>query len=97
LSEAELIDMYNRGIALKDSLGNPMHGHHYKQQYHRELGAFMVEIPAPAHFISNPIQHPLGTSGGLSKAQRNDWKKLKPKFNSERARTELLKRGLSLE
>lgn len=89
--------MYNRGITLKDSLGNPMHGHHYKQQYHREPGAFMVEIPDPLHCISNPVQHPLGTKGGLTAEQRNDWKKLNPKFNSERARTELLRRGLPLE
>ncbi len=94
LSEAELRGML-KGRNPVDIQGVRLDGHHYMQRYHREPGAFMVEIPDLAHCISNPIQHPLGTSGGLTASERLDWKKLRPKFNAERARTELLRRGLS--
>ena len=95
LSEADLQRMAKTGAAPRDIVGNPLEGHHHQQRYHREPGAFMVEIPDPKHCISNPIQHPLGTSSGLTAEQRADWNKLRAAFNKERARTELLRRATS--
>ncbi len=91
LSEAELKGML-KGRNPVDTSGVRLDGHHFQQQYHREPGAFMVEIPDPNHCISNPIQHPLGRSGGLTAEQRADWNRLRAAFNKERAKTELLRR-----
>jgi hypothetical protein len=93
LSERDLQRMVMDGVNPKDVKGIRLDGHHHGQQYHREKGAFMVEIPDPKHCISNPVQHPLGTSGGLTVEQRADWKKLRVAFNKEHARAELLRRG----
>jgi len=92
LSEGELGRMVRKGINPKDASGIRLDGHHYQQQYHREPGAFIVEIPDPQHCISNRVQHPLGTSGGLTAIEREDWNKLRIAFNKERAKTELLRR-----
>ena len=92
LSERDLTRMVREGVNLKDLTGVRLDGHHYKQQYHREPGAFIIEIPDPAHSISNKVQHPLGTSGGLTREQRADWNSVRKSMNKERARTELLKR-----
>ena len=97
VSEADLRDIAKSGKNFKDSHGVRLDGHHYKQQYHREDGAFIVEIPKTQHCISNRIQHPLGNSGGLTREQRTDWDKLRNAFNKERAKTELLRRGLDLD
>ena len=53
-------------------------------------------MPKSNHRGANPIQHPNGNvkGGGLTQEQRNDWKKLRVAFNKERARSELIKRGL---
>jgi len=92
LSEAELRIMVARGKSPKDLFGNILEGHHYNQRYHRNPGAFIVEIPELNHSISNSIQHPLGRTGGLSSAERADWNRLRNKYWKERARTEILRR-----
>ncbi len=94
MSADDLIRMSKTGVAPRDINGLPIEGHHHLQRYHREPGAFVVEIPEPNHCISNSIQHPLGNSGGLSAAERADWTKLRRAFYKERAKTELLKRGV---
>jgi hypothetical protein len=94
LDEGTLLDMMRKGVSPKDTYGTRLDGHHHKQQYHRDPGAFIVEIPSKNHTITNPNQHPLGTSGGLTADQRTDWNKLRKAFNKERARTELIRRGL---
>lgn len=96
LSEAELRAMKSRGLAAKDFKGEILEGHHHLQQYHREPGAFVVEIPEPLHCTSNTNQHPLGNKGGLgvNTAERQDWNKLRNEYWKERAKTELLKRGI---
>jgi hypothetical protein len=79
-----------------DINGIPLRGHHYNQQYHREPGAFIVEIPESTHCLSNKIQHPYGNQKGvgLTPAQRADWNKARNAFNKERAKNELIRRGL---
>ena len=73
-----------------------MQGHHHLQKLHREPGAFIVEIPSKDHKISNPIQHPHGNKKGmgLSKEERSDWNRTREAFHKERAKQELIKRGL---
>jgi len=93
LSERDLKRMLEDGVNPKSMEGVRLDGHHYNQQYHREPNAFIVEIPEPNHCISNPIQHPLGNSGGLTDPQRADWNRLRKAFNKERAKTEILRRG----
>jgi hypothetical protein len=80
MSETDLRKMRATGSNAFDISGIRLDGHHHQQQYHREPGAFMVEIPHTQHCISNPNQHPLGTSGGLTAEQRADWKKLRKAF-----------------
>jgi hypothetical protein len=94
LSEEYLWKMYRKGVNPVDIHGVRLDGHHIGQKYHREPGAFIVEIPEPAHCISNSIQHPLGTTGGLSVVERADWKKLRMALDKERAKSELMNRGL---
>jgi hypothetical protein len=94
LSELQIKEMKLTGKVPSDIFGNKLHGHHYKQQFHREPGAFVVEIPDPKHCISNPIQHPLGTSGGLKPHERADWNKIRVALNKERAQAELIRRGI---
>lgn len=79
--------MYN------DKNGMFLVGHHHKQQYHRENGAFIVETLRKNH--SKISQHPYGNEAGkgLTKAERSDWDKVKKKFNKERAKEEFLRRG----
>ena len=104
LSETELRTMQKFGNNAIDIDGKPLVGHHNKQQFHREPGAFIVEMPGGSkeaggkHSIGNRIQHPHGNKKGmgLTKDQRNkDWNPLNKKVNSERARTELLRRGIN--
>lgn len=94
LSETELRTMLKRGKNPTDTKGIRLDGHHFQQQYHREPGAFIVEIPDPNHCISNLVQHPLGRTGGLTSVERADWDVLRVRFNKERAKTELLSRGV---
>jgi hypothetical protein len=96
MSELDLRIMYKKGLSPYDNNKFRLDGHHHKQQYHREKGAFIVEIPDPKHDITNKNQHPYGNikGGGLTDEQRADWKNLRIKFNKERAKQELIKRGL---
>jgi hypothetical protein len=96
LSEKQLRQMYRKGINPTDSRNIRLDGHHYKQRYHRDEGAFIVEIPENTHRIANKIQHPLGNveGGGLTSPQRTDWNKIRKKFNKERAKAEMKKRGV---
>jgi hypothetical protein len=94
LDKRTLQRMIQDGVNPKDISGKRLDGHHFNQLYHRDPGAFVVEIPEPSHCISNFIQHPFGTSGGLSKVERQDWNNLRKLFNKERAKTELLRRNL---
>ena len=50
--------MYN------DKNGMFLVGHHHKQQYHRENGAFIVETLRKNHSISKISQHPYGNEAG---------------------------------
>ena len=94
MEEKDLRRMLKGGKNPIDIHGERLDGHHHQQKYHRDPGNFIVEIPEPQHCISKPNQHPLGTSGGLTKMQREDWNKLRKTFNKERAKNELLNRGL---
>jgi hypothetical protein len=53
LSVEELNIMKSRGLAAKDFRGEILEGHHHRQQYHRDLDAFIVEIPEPFHSTGN--------------------------------------------
>jgi hypothetical protein len=97
LSKDGLKEIVKKGVVPKDIFGKDLQGHHYKQKYHREPNAFMIEIPRKKHSISNKVQHPLGNSGGLSKAERKDWDKLRKNFHKERAKNELKIRELKNE
>ena len=97
MSEADLRRMIERRRNPSDVRGIRLDGHHHRQQYHREDGAFIVEVPTDSHCISNRLQHPLGNSGGLTKEQRADWNKVRNAFNIERAKNELMRRGLSVD
>ena len=94
ITEEHLRKMYRNGINPLDIHGERLDGHHFAQLYHRKPGAFMAEVPEPNHCISNTIQHPLGKTGGLTLSERADWDILRIKFNKERAKSELLRRGL---
>jgi hypothetical protein len=96
LSEVDLRKMHFTGKNPTDTTLNRLDGHHHKQQYHRDPGAFIVEIPKNKHKITNRAQHPYGNikGVGLTAEQRTDWNKLRVAFNKERARTELIRRGL---
>ncbi len=94
ISEEGLRKMVKAGNNPRDLNLIRLDGHHHLQRYHREPGSFIAEIPESAHCISKPNQHPLGNKGGLTKAERGDWNKTRKAFNKERARTELLRRGL---
>lgn len=98
LSEVELKFMANRGVAFKDIDGIPIHGHHYQQLDHRHANGFIVEIPRVNHNYANKVQHPKPKGEGLPEAARKEWnEKLREAYYKERARTELLKRGLPFE
>ncbi len=96
INSETLWDIYRTGRAPKDALGNPLREHHHLQKYHRENGAFIVEMPAKNHKVNNPLQHPKGNKKGqgLTLEQRADYDKLRSAFHKERARQELIKRGL---
>ncbi|MGL5720167.1 MAG: DUF637 domain-containing protein, partial [Alphaproteobacteria bacterium] len=95
LDEGTLREIYKKGTAPKDINQIALRGHHYQQQYHREPGAFIVEIPESAHSIGTKIQHPLGNKkgAGLIPEQRADWDKVRNAFYKERAKQELIRRG----
>lgn len=97
VSEERLMLMLEDGRVAKDIFGQKLHGHHHKQQYHREPGAFIVEIPENMHKIGKQNQHPLGNKGGLTETERTDWNKLRKQYWQERANTELLKRGIKID
>ncbi len=95
LGEAELKEMVKKGKAFRDINGNPMHGHHYLQLDHRHPDGFIVEIPGLDHNAKNMIQHPKPVGEGLPEAARKEWNNvLREAYYKERARTELLRRGL---
>ena len=96
MDESGLRRMYGDGVNPKNIDGIRLDGHHHQQKYHRDPGSFMVEIPKNKHCISKPNQHPQGNikGGGLTETQRKDWDKLRLAFNKERAKNELLNRGL---
>ena len=94
MSENTLRDMVRYGKNPESTFNIRLDGHHNKQQYHREPGAFIIEIPENKHSIGNKIQHPLGNKGGLTKEQRTDWDKVRKAFNKERAKQELIRRGI---
>ncbi len=93
LSDKELTRMIRDGVNPKDHKGTLLIGHHFKQIPHRKKGGFIVEIPHTNHTAGNRIQHPLGNKGGIGDAARKDWRSLKRKFNIERAKTEMVRRG----
>lgn len=95
LSDDTLKRMAKTGVSPRDVYGEILEGHHHLQKYHREPGAFVVEIPNPLHRSSNINQHPLGNKGGLGSntAERQDWNKLRKTFNKKHAQTELKRRG----
>jgi hypothetical protein len=96
MSEQDLRIMYKKGVNPYDKNNTRLDGHHHRQEYHRKPGAFMAEIPEPGHDITNKVQHPYGNTkgSGLTREQRADWKQLRQQFNKERAKQELIKRGL---
>ncbi|MGL4426368.1 MAG: hypothetical protein ACRCUQ_01240, partial [Alphaproteobacteria bacterium] len=96
LDEGTLREIYRKGKAPRDVNNVPIQGHHHQQQYHRDPGAFIIEIPVNAHLTSNKAQHPLGTKKGvgLTEEQRTDWNKVRKSFYKERAKQELIRRGL---
>ncbi|MGL4824971.1 MAG: hypothetical protein ACRC4G_02080, partial [Alphaproteobacteria bacterium] len=95
LDEGTLREIYKKGTAPKDINGVDLRGHHHHQQYHRDSGAFIVEVPDLAHSIGNKIQHPFGNKkgSGLTVEQRTDWNKTRIAFQKERAKQELIRRG----
>ncbi|WP_029448338.1 HNH/ENDO VII family nuclease [Candidatus Odyssella thessalonicensis] len=97
LSEAELRIMEKRGVAPRGGDGKPMHGHHYNQLSHRDPDGFIVEMPRSKHKYANKIQHPKSAGEGLPAEARKEWNEsLREKYWKERAKTELLKRGISI-
>ena len=95
LSEADLRIMHKRGVSPKTLDQYPVQGHHYKQLDHRHPDGFIVEIPRNRHSYANKVQHPKLPGEGLPDEARKEWDNiLRAKYNKERARTELLKRGL---
>ncbi|MBS0272651.1 MAG: hypothetical protein JSR85_08415, partial [Proteobacteria bacterium] len=96
MSEEALRYMKNTGKNPHDLTHNPLVGHHHLQKYHRETGAFVAEIPGPKHDITHKVQHPYGNikGSGLTDEERIDWNKLRKKFNKERAKQELIRRGV---
>lgn len=96
LNEIQLRDMYTMGRNPQDRVGSKLVGHHYQQQFHRESGSFIVETLKDSHSVTNTLQHPYGNQKGmgLTPAQRADWNKTRIAFNKERARNELIRRGL---
>ena len=95
VSEKSLRDSAKTGNSLPDIYNKKLQGHHNKQQYHREKGSFMVEIPENKHKISNKAQHPYGNKKGLKQEERKDGNNLKKRYNKERAKTELKRRGIN--
>jgi hypothetical protein len=97
LSEATLKRMSKTGIAPRDIHGEILEGHHHLQQFHREPGAFIVQIPENLHSAGNLNQHPLGQRGGLgtNTLQRKDWNRVRTAFHKELASLELKRRGVS--
>ena len=87
--------MAKKGNAFNDINGLPMHGHHYQQLDHRHPNGFIVEIPRPNHNAKNLVQHPKPIGEGLPDMARKEWNDiLRKSYYKERAKTELLKRGL---
>jgi hypothetical protein len=92
LDAGTLRAMQQRGFAATDINGQQLQLHHLNQNPAGPL----VEIPAPAHNIANPVQHPFGNQpgAGLTAEQRaafNDWR---IRYWQERAMEELARRGL---
>jgi len=95
LTEGDLLIMQKRGYAPKGPDGKSMHGHHYKQLSHRHSDGFVVEMPGSKHDYANKIQHPKPIGEGLPVAARKEWNQtLRAQYWMERARTELLRRGV---
>jgi hypothetical protein len=96
LSDTDVRTMWKKGTAPIDKFGESLEGHHHLQKYHREEGSFVVEIPENKHTKANKNQHPHGNQkgSGLTEEQRKDWVKTRKAFQKERARQELIKRGL---
>jgi len=96
MSEKDLRRMLDEGVNPITRSNIRLDGHHHQQQYHRNPGAFIVEIPESLHKGSNKIQHPLGNKKGvgLTKSQRADWTQTRKAMNKERAKQELISRGL---
>jgi|GEM_PF-4338875 len=94
LSEAELREMALKGNAFKDFRDVPMHGHHHQQLPHRHPEGFVAEIPRDKHSYANKIQHPKPIGEGLPAEVRAEWDALRKDYYKERARTELLRRGV---
>ncbi len=98
MSEAELRYMHDTGRAFKDVSGQKMHGHHYQQLDHRHPDGFIIEIPGNKHNSANKIQHPKPKGEALPKDARDHWDDgFRNSYYSERAKTELLRRGFSLK
>jgi hypothetical protein len=99
MSELDLKDMMRTGRSPYDKVSRALDLHHHKQQYHRNPGAFLAEIPKKDHNISNALQHPYGNKkgSGLTLEERRDWEKVRKAFNKERAKQELLRRGILSE
>ncbi|MBY0282208.1 MAG: DUF637 domain-containing protein [Alphaproteobacteria bacterium] len=95
VESSTLWDIYRSGRAPRSISGEQLRGHHHRQQYHRDSGAFIVEMPASNHNVSNPLQHPYGNikGMGLKPEQRSNWNKLRESFHKERAKAELSRRG----
>lgn len=62
------------------------------------LGGLIVEIPGNKHNSANKVQHPKPKGEALPKDARDHWDDgFRNSYYSERARTELLRRGISLK
>ncbi|CAO5675983.1 MAG: hypothetical protein HEEMFOPI_01983 [Holosporales bacterium] len=96
LSDDTIKKMSKTGVAPRDIHGEILEGHHHKQQYHRDSGAFVVQIPESFHSTGNVNQHPLGKNGGIgtNTAERKDWNRLRTAFHKALADNEKLRRGI---
>jgi adhesin HecA-like repeat protein len=96
MSEDALRDMHRLGKTPTDVYGNQLRGHHNLQMDHRHPEGFIVEMPGKNHRNANQLQHPHGNlkGKGLTHEQRADWDKLRSAFHKERAKQELMSRGI---
>jgi hypothetical protein len=85
-----------KGWAPKGVDGKQIHGHHYQQLDHRHPDGFIIEISRSKHNYANKTQHPKPAGEGLPTHARKEWdESLRQEYWKERARTELLKRGVN--